>query len=328
MTLGTALLMFLIAAGPTTGPEQVALEELYEINGLPEGTFGALLDIVVDEQGNLFVLDKGKRQIYEFDKLGAPKPIIDMRPADAEIWYPRAIFASRGRLYVLEGRNILIKDLDTGSISRLPVGGVFADTIFVKNGDIVVSGIKKGSEDSFHVLDDRGDEQGSFGGAFAVPEKILNILPKDYDSKLLSKPIKVYYSAPEEELFAANPFRYEIRIFRGRTLYKALTHDASYGGFAGGIRHSSPTGQNMGYAAGFIGFPSVIQRDGVILVFRSKSREVPSYCVDIFKDYEYRATQDLDIRGMPLASDREGNVYAIVESGGPASIIKMKLSIK
>lgn len=326
MTMFMALIMLFIAASPMSGPEQVVLNELYEIKGPPGGTFRAVLDIAVDEQGSLFVLSMEKGEIYEFDKLGAPKPIV-IRPADAEVWYPRAIFASGRRLYVLEGRNILIKDLEAGSMDKIAAGGVFADALFVHNGDIVISGIKKGSEDSFHVLDDNGNELESFGGSFTVPDKVLNKLPKDYDPRFLSKPIKVFYSAPEDELYVANPYRYEIQVFRGREFYKALTHDASYGGFAGGIRHSSPTGQDMGYSVGFIGYPSVIKRGDTILVFRSKSWEVPSYCVDIFKDYVYQATQDLGIKGMPMASDQEGNVYVIVESGETASIVKMKMNL-
>ncbi len=309
------------------GSDRITLSTIYEIKGPPGETLGVVLDIAVNEQGSLFVLDKEKGEIYEFDKFGAPKPIV-IRPGDAEVWYPRAIFASGRRLYVLEGRNIFIKDLEAGSIGKIAAGGVFADALFAHNGDIVISGIKKGSEDSFHVFDDKGNEFESFGGSFAVPDNILSKLPKDYDPKLLSKPLKIYYSAPEDELYIANPFRYEIQVFRGRKYYMTLTHDASYGGFAGGIRHSSPTGQDMGYSVGFIGYPSVIKRDGLILVFRSKSWEVPSYCVDIFRDYVYLATQDLDIRGMPMASDQEGNVYVILESGETASIIKMKLAIE
>jgi hypothetical protein len=104
------------------------------------------------------------------------------------------------------------------------------------------------------------------------------------------------------------------------------------------MRHLSPTGQNMGFSAGFIGYLSVInpsgfgageriKRDDTILVFRSKSREPPAYYVDIIKDYEYRATQELDIKGLPVASDPEGNVYMIADDGAGASIIKMKLAI-
>jgi hypothetical protein len=68
--------------------------------------------------------------------------------------------------------------------------------------------------------------------------------------------------------------------------------------------------------------------EDTILVFRSKTWEDSNYCVDIFKDYEYQTTQELDIKGLPVASDPEGNVYVIAYDEVGASIIKMKLAIE
>lgn len=324
--------MPLLFAAGIIGPEQVALDKLYEIKGPPGGAFGVLLELAVDEKGNLFVLDKLKDEIYRFDRAGQFMSSIDIRArAGAKLRPLGGIFASGDRLYVLEGSNIVIRDLKGGLIrevpTHIPTHKVITFAFYIQDGDIVMSGTKEGSEDSFHILDDHGKEIGSFGGSFAIPDKIRASLPKDDDPRNLSKPLKIFYSAPEDELFVFNPFRYEIQVYRGRKLYRTLTHDASYGGIAGGYRDLGPTGQNIGYTPAYIGNPLVITSGRYILVLRLKSWESESYGVDIFKDYYYQATQDLDIKGPPIASDQEGNVYVIVESGETASIVKMKMNI-
>ncbi|MHB8094496.1 MAG: hypothetical protein ACYDH0_06080 [Candidatus Aminicenantales bacterium] len=201
---------------------------------------------------------------------------------------------------------------------------------FVHDGSVVLSGNKKGSEDTFHVLDENGNGVEAFAGRFAVPNEISAGLPEDYDPKILSGSPKFYYSPSEDELFVANPFRYEIQVYRGRKLVGTLTHDASYSAVAGGIRHLSPTGGNMGYSAGFIGYPSVMRRGDVMLVFRGKSPGRADYCVDLFKDYAYQSTQALDFKGLPVVGDPEGNVYVVEYNGvaHTASIIKMRLTIE
>ncbi len=71
----------------------------------------------------------------------------------------------------------------------------------------------------------------------------------------------------------------------------------------------------------------MFRRDDTVLVFRLRYvRRDPNYCVDIFKDYEYQSTQELDIKGPPVAADQEGNVYVIADDGAGASIIKMKMN--
>jgi hypothetical protein len=323
------LFVLLIPLGHLVASERVTLSTVYEIKGPPGGAFGAVLNVAVDERGGLIVLDMQKKEIHRFDENGRWNSIVDMRPEGDAPWYPRAIFASEGRLYVLEGRNVLIRDLDGGAVRTVPVQGMIAMDFYVHDGDIVLPGNKKGSEDTFHVLDENGNGVAAFGGRFAVPDEISEDLPEDYDPKDLSVPQKFYYLPSEDELFVANPFRYEIQVYRGRKLFRALTHDASYSTFAGGIRHWGPSG-NMGFSTGFIGYPSVVRRGDVLLVFRPKSPGRADYCVDLFKDYAYQSTQDLDIKGLPVVADQEGNVYTVEYNGiaHTASIIKMRLTIE
>lgn len=332
MTMFMALIMLFIAASPMPGPGPVVLNELYEIKGPPGGAFGAPVEITVDNKGSLFVLDTLKEEISRFDKAGRFISSIDYRAvAGAKPRPLGAIFASGDRLYILEGSNIVIRDLNGGLIrevpTHIPMPKVITFTFYVQDGYIVISGIKDGSKDFFHILDDYGKEIGSFGGSFAVPDKIRASLPKDYDPRNLSKPLKIFYSATENELFVLNPFQYEIQVYRGRKLYRTLTHDATYGGFAGGYSTSISTGQRMEYAPAYIGNPLVTRRGRCILILRAKSWGSDNYCVDIFKNYVYRATQDVDIKGLPVASDEEGNVYFINNDRGIASIIKMKMNL-
>lgn len=324
------LLILLFPFGHLAGSDRVTLSTVYEIKGPPGGAFGAVLDVAVDERGGLVVLDMQKKEIHRFDETGRWNAAVDMRPEGDAPWYPRAVFASGERLYVLEGLNILIRDLKGGSVRKIPAQGILSMAFYVHDGDIVLSGNKKGSEDMFHVFDENGNGVESFGARFAVPDEISAALPGDYDPKELSDTLKFYWSPSDDELFVANPFRYEIRIYRGRKLFRTLTHNASYSSFAGGIRHLSPEGRNMGFSTGFIGYPSAIRRGDVLLVFRPKSPGRADYCVDLFKDYEYQSTQDLEIHGLPIAADPEGNVYVAEydRNARAVSIVKMRLTVE
>ena len=207
--------------------------------------------------------------------------------------------------------------------------GVIAGSLCVSPEGIVIAGVKKGSEDCLHLLDHAGNVVASFGGRFDVPSEVLISLPKDFDPGILTGPMGAYYSGPAGEFYLVNPWRYEIRVYRGRQMSASLTHDASYGSYAGGARHSSLTGSNLGFSAGFIGGASVIRSGDVILVFRVKmiGRVDGGFCVDIFRDYKYQSTQDLDIKGLPAASDGEGHIYVTEWRRNGASIAKIKLTV-
>lgn len=313
----SALIMPLLFAAGIIGPEQVALDKLYEIKGPPGKSFGFLLDVTVDEKGQLLILDKLKDEIYRFDRDGRFISTVDVPLAGLKegYWSPEGIFASGNRLYILNGLSIVILDLAGGSIKEIPANGVVGDAFYVHNEEIVIIGAQEGSMDTFRVLDEDGKEIGSFGGPSAIPYRILTRIYQEKFRNSLLKAIRTYYSAPHDELYVVDPTKdYRIQIFRGRELYKTLARDV----YDGSVSNNAVP----------LYYPSVIRKDDTVLVFRPRSPRAPlNYCVDLFKDYIYQSTQELDIQGPSIAADQEGNVYVIVESGETASIVKMKMNI-
>ncbi len=300
------------------GSDRITLSPIYEIKGPPGKAFGFLLAVTVDEKGQLFILDKLKDEIYRFDRDGrfistVDVPLAGLKEGD---WSPEGIFVSGNRLYILNGLSIVILDLADGPIKEIPANGVVGDAFYVHNEEIVIIGTKQGSMDTFRILDEDGKEIGSFGGPSAIPYRILTRIYQEELRNSILKAIRTYYSAPHDELCLIDPTKnYRIQIFRNRELYKTLVRDVSDG----------PVTNNPIPPY----YPSVIRKDDAVLVFRPRTRAWPlGYCVDIFKDYEYQSTQELDIRGPAVAADQEGNVYVIADDGAGASIIKMKLAIE
>jgi hypothetical protein len=300
------------------GSDRITLSSVYEIKGPPGKAFGFLLDVTVDEKGQLFILDKLKDEIYRFDRDGRFISTVDVPLAGLKegYWSPQGIFASGNRLYILNGLSIVILDLAGGSIKEIPANSVVGDAFYVYNEEIVIIGTKQGSMDTFRVLDEDGKEIGSFGGPSAIPYRILTRIYQEKFRNSLFKAIRTYYSAPHDELYVIDPTKdYRIQIFRDRELFKTLARDA----------YDGPVSNNPIP----LYYPSVIRKDDIVLVFRPRTSVWPlNYCVDIFKDYVYQSTQDLDIKGPAIAADQEGNVYVVGESiDATISIIKMKMNI-
>ncbi len=299
------------------GSDRITLSPVYEIKGPPGKAFGFLLAVTVDEKGQLFILDKLKDEIYRFDRDGRFISTVDVPLAGLTegYWSPEGIFVSGNRLYILNGLSIVILDLAGGSIKEIPANGVVGDAFYVHNEEIVIIGTKQGSMDTFRVLDEDGKEIGAFGGPSAIPYRILTRIYQEKVRNSLLKATRTYYSASHDELYVVDPTKYlRIQVFRGRELYKTLSRDV-----------------NDGPVSNFVPeyYPSIIRRDDTILVFRPRTSVWPlNYCVDIFKDYIYQSTQDLDIKGPAIAADQEGNVYVIADDRAGASIIKMKLAIE
>lgn len=162
-------------------------------------------------------------------------------------------------------------------------------------------------------------------------------MPEDVEPKLIASPSRCFYFGETSELYLLNPFKYEIKIFKDYSLFKTINREKRrYGGIVGGIKHYDESGRYAGYSVGYMAPPTIIKKENYTLIFHAEPSGVPnpethepmSFSVDIFKNYEFHRSQELDIKGFPLISDQEGNVYIVEYVNNVPVISKYSLNIE
>ncbi|MCX6563451.1 MAG: hypothetical protein NTU60_07585 [Candidatus Aminicenantes bacterium] len=308
-----------------------------------------------DSSGNIYVLDSLRARIAKFNPFGEfmstiGKPLYDVNSHNeldnneaykkaevrkakllssrvtGELSYPSALFVDDKRILVTDTGKLVLYDL-LGNVERVvtpkEVAMMYAAFPNVR-GELVLMGLA--AQDSmFHVLDGAGAIARSFGDRFAVPPEISGKWSgdlKDSKIKMASMPIS-YFVGLGEEILLLNPFRYEINIFRGERLWKTLTGSSSYSSGFTGISESYIGGKLAGLIGGSIAAPVILERDGLILVFQANDRgATPSdvqriFRVDVFKDYKYFKSFDLELEGYPNYLGPKGHLFTIGSTRKP-----------
>lgn len=231
----------------------IVINEKLKIENRSGDTFGMAIDLAVDEDGNIYILDKIKALIYKFDKngkylmkIGNPKfdhkslekykenseyiqEEINKGTEPGKLFYPKKIVYKDQRIFILDVLKICVYSTDNDFIKSIPLDDLFGNWLFVNdNEEVIVAGISKNSDKFLHIFDMNGQYRESFGAYFNIPHTIEASLPENVDPRFVASPINCFYFEEENEYFLISPFKYEIIIFKDKALFRTIEHSEGY----------------------------------------------------------------------------------------------------
>lgn len=317
--------------------EKIKIEKILSIRGENlEVPFTEIKDVSVDKKGNIYLLDSIGGRIYQFDKEGNFKQIIGkskfnlkgknelIQNAESlkkrleeegvkpyELLFPQKFYLKEDKLYILDNGKVCIYSIENQFAGSFSFDYINGREIFVNVKDeVVIGGIKRDSNEVFHVFDKEGKYKYSFADYFEIPPKFISSLPRDFDSKIVSFPIYCFYFERDDKYYLMNPFRYEIKIYKDRELEKIIKNErASY--MPPQVIISKIGGKNAGGSVGYISPPKIFRLNDHIFVFRldfDESNEVFSH-VDVFKNDILTGSYSLNTLLSPLYLDDKGYLY-------------------
>jgi hypothetical protein len=316
--------------------------------------FGLTEDIKVDELGQIYILDSERERVQKFDGMGKyigtiGKPRFNFKTSEEwrkksqyvaseirkgikpdELYFPSGFYYTNNKLYILDIGKVCIYSADNDFLGAFDITKVLSSKwIFVNNkNEIIIAGIQLDSDRILHVFDEKGNIMAAYGDFFDIPAHLNSTLPENidiYNKKLIGlmkrMPSQCFYFDETHELYLLNPFKYEIKIYNDGNLFKIISHERKgYKGFAGSISHYID-GKYAGFSAGYISPPTIIKKDDNIFVFHSDS-DTSTKSVDVFKNYVFQISYEIDIDCLPVVMDKNGYIYGIGYKDGYYSVSK------
>ncbi|MCP2521012.1 hypothetical protein NLC26_02840 [Candidatus Aminicenantes bacterium AC-708-M15] len=306
--------------------------------------FGLINDVKVDEKGNIYILDSIRERIQKFNKngkflltIGKPKfnfkSIKEFRKnlsfirkvlkekgiLSDELYFPQKIFYANQKLYILDVDKILIYSLENELLRSIPLTNINAIGLFVnKENEIIIIGLKLDSDRIFHIFNENGVLKYSFGNYFDIPPSIKKELPKEIDPKMIALPFQCYFDRETDELYTLNPFKYEIKVYKGKNLTKIITGPKKRYEYTllTGIKHYI-NNYYAGYSVGYIAPSVLIKRRKYLFVFHInlENQNFSSFTIDIFKDKIFQKSVKINGQGYPIYMDKNGYLYCIERKG-------------
>lgn len=296
--------------------------------------FMLIKDVATDPGGNIYVLDAIRANVSVFDAMGKPRWKIgksrfnftsfeDVSARDKEVmeavrkgtigkdelWSPRSIFIRAGALYVFDADKIVVYRIPGGEyLKTIRLSGKMdsASGFFVNGrGEIIVEGLRDGSNGVFHVFDADGGYRASFGElSFPAGSRKRDDV-RDESVRLMSAlPVSVAYDGKTDELLALDPVTSNINVFVDGVKTGSVSDPVLK------APRLSTMITDSGAAGGYIGAPVLARIGGRISVFSPGKEDNGDYRDMMAFDGKGRAgTARLGIEGRPVHYDGKNGLY-------------------
>lgn len=343
------LLLFCFNLIPINGyGEKVKIEKIFSIESESvKVPLDSVRDISVDKNGNIYILDSikgvyqfgkegnfkqifGKSKFYFKDKNDLKKNVENLRKIlreegikPYEMLFPQKFYLKDDKLYILDKEKVCIYSIENTFLGSFSLNYIKARDIYVNvKNEVVIGGIKKGSDKIFHVFDKKGNYIYSFAEHFEIPSKFKYSLPENFDTKMVSFPICTFYFERDDEYYLMNPFEYEIRIYKDRKLEKIIKNEKAFY-MPPQVIISYIGGKFMGGSVGYISPPKLFRINDYTLIFRVQ-KEAGEECtiVDIFKDNIFINSCSLNSLLSPIHMDSQGYLYCLEKNKGSQILSK------
>lgn len=323
----------------------------YDITDLNESLridgFLLITDVKTDQNGNIYVLDSVRATILVYDENGSfirkigsnkyefltlqeymtnysqllEKSIRGKEIKDYELVFPTSFALDEERVFILDGYKIVIHNIDGDYVETI----VFKDMKYIqkvfidKDRQIILVGLRNGSNGPFHVYDEHGSYLMSFGQKSSPSDKLKTIITENdkigsgIDADIYSLPAFVNYDYEDDELIALSNSDFVIEVFVNKSKEYRKFQDVNISmGVPNHVRHADPQGKYVGTGVGYVGLPVIAKAGEVIYCF------FPDKAMK--NDYRILATYIngvcsrvavTDIQGVPIHLDYANHIYCI-----------------
>ncbi len=267
--------------------------------GVEEGDenymFGGIADVEEDELENIYVLDYKFWTIKKYDKNGKFIRNIGKKGAGpGEIpQFTVDMDLKNGKIYLLLINMVIIYDTEGNYLKSFRVG-IFPRFILVNSmGNIILVGADEATSKLFHVFDENGREISSFGEAFPAPDIKFKKISNSWN------PISVLLT--ENKLFLANPFQYEIIVYKEGRIEKKLKWKSK--------NYEHPhiiTDDGGSYIQGGIG--GIFSFKNYLFVVLNTTKK--ERYVEVFEkeNLTFKGASKIEVKGIPLSAFN-GRIY-------------------
>ncbi|MCP2604586.1 hypothetical protein NLC29_00325 [Candidatus Aminicenantes bacterium AH-873-B07] len=276
--------------------------------GILEGNenymFGAITDIDLDKNENIYVLDSKFSRIQKYNKEGKFLFSLEIKKGDApgEVHFiGNMALTEDGNIWLLDlGRKVLIFN-EKGNFLKSFKLHFGATHILSYNKNVVLLGSRKNH--ILHVFNSEGKIIKSFAMPFKIPSKYLS-----YKEILLFRsPIRAD-SSWDREIFLFSPYSYEIRVYKDYKIKKILKWKSE------AFMPLLITKATRGIGIVFPYISVLKYKNKLFVTIRGLGQKAINH-LDIFKSY--RHVYSLKVEGFPYAIDREGRLYFAEEKEFP-----------
>ena len=277
--------------------------------------FGGISGIEEDSEGNIYVLDFKFWNLRKFDQNRKfVKTIASRGVGPGEIsQFPVAMTLKNEKIYVILINPVLIYDTGGNFLKS------FKPTILPRYiaidpaGNIVLANVNvQAMRQLFYIFDPEGQLKTTFGEGFQAANQDFREANEYWD------PSSVFISR-EGKLYAASPFRYEIRVYNDLKLEKTITRKSA------NYEPPKVLKDEKGKHFQFNGISGLSEYGDYRLVFL-QGKEKGRF-IEVFgkKNYKYLGSTEMDKKGYLMNVSAGGSIFVWDED--QAKIARYKLSI-
>ena len=265
---------------------------------------GSVSRIDLDGAGNIYVLDYKDRLIRIFKNDGAFLRNISVPagqgPKEATDLSGIAV-TPKGTVYVNDQRKIIVYDAYGNFVRSFLVDFMISSIGCPGTEDLVGIGPHAGK--ILHVFDESGKLLASFGEPFTVPAEFEEMK----DMPMFSAPL-LFDCGKDGQIFALNPHRYEISVFKGQRLEQTLKGESPLFSPIRKMRRVF-----LSTAANIVGSNGRVFVALHVLDPRQQKK------MDVFENGKQVDT--LDVKGTPHVADGQGRIY-FAEEGDFVKVVR------